>query len=236
MKYFFTFRPHPYIFFNQDRVSITFVGFMVQMYDQFGDLIDPNTDQVLEKSIISEQLYESLKHNMVDFQDDCRLWTKPIMIEKLATVMGVEYPYDPEPTYVLTVDNVIKILAIQMRFRSVLVHHLMFQQIILVCVCRCGIPVVIMGETGCGKTRLIRYMCDLLRQGKDTTNMLILKVISFVACIFIKNFLHRFMVVQLKLLLLTSSIRHSKYLQEIEIWDWILLYFLMKLILRSLWD
>jgi MoxR-like ATPase len=26
---------------------------------------------------------------------------------------------------------------------------------------RCGIPVVIMGETGCGKTRLIRYMCDL---------------------------------------------------------------------------
>ena len=26
---------------------------------------------------------------------------------------------------------------------------------------RCGIPVVIMGETGCGKTRLIRYMCQL---------------------------------------------------------------------------
>ena len=26
---------------------------------------------------------------------------------------------------------------------------------------RCGIPVVIMGETGCGKTRLIRYMCGL---------------------------------------------------------------------------
>ena len=41
---------------------------------------------------------------------------------------------------------------------------------------RCGIPVVLMGETGCGKTRLIRYMCDLVRQGQDTTNMLILKV------------------------------------------------------------
>ena len=26
---------------------------------------------------------------------------------------------------------------------------------------RCGIPVVIMGETGCGKTRLIKFMCDL---------------------------------------------------------------------------
>ena len=41
---------------------------------------------------------------------------------------------------------------------------------------RCGIPVVIMGETGCGKTRLIRYMCDLARQGIQRKNMLILKV------------------------------------------------------------
>jgi DNA-binding NtrC family response regulator len=42
--------------------------------------------------------------------------------------------------------------------------------------CRCRIPVIIMGETGCGKTRLIRYMCDLARQGLDYNNMLILKV------------------------------------------------------------
>ena len=42
---------------------------------------------------------------------------------------------------------------------------------------RCGIPVVIMGETGCGKTRLIRYMCDLAKQGiQDRKNMLIIKV------------------------------------------------------------
>ena len=42
--------------------------------------------------------------------------------------------------------------------------------------CRCGIPVVIMGETGCGKTRLIRFMCNLASQGSGHTNMLILKV------------------------------------------------------------
>ena len=42
--------------------------------------------------------------------------------------------------------------------------------------CRCGIPVVIMGETGCGKTRLIRYMCKLARQGQKVKNFLILKV------------------------------------------------------------
>ena len=43
--------------------------------------------------------------------------------------------------------------------------------------CRCGIPVVIMGETGCGKTRLIRFMCNLASQGSSQRNMLILKVL-----------------------------------------------------------
>ena len=35
-----------------------------------------------------------------------------------------------------------------------------------------------MGETGCGKTRLIRYMCELAKteQNKRETNMIILKV------------------------------------------------------------
>ena len=47
--------------------------------------------------------------------------------------------------------------------------------------CRCNIPVVVMGETGCGKTRLIRYMCDLAAQGckqggEHVQNMLIMKV------------------------------------------------------------
>ena len=33
-----------------------------------------------------------------------------------------------------------------------------------------------MGETGCGKTRLIRFMCNLASQGSGQRNMLILKV------------------------------------------------------------
>ena len=66
---------------------------------------------------MTSQLYTGLKHNRVNFQDDYRRWTKPVMIEKMSTVMGVELPHDPDETYVLTVDNVIKILAIQMRFR-----------------------------------------------------------------------------------------------------------------------
>lgn len=54
----------------------------------------------------------------------------------------------------------------------------------IACTTRCNIPVVIMGETGCGKTRLIRFMCDLAAQGckqggKDVRNMLIMKVTNF---------------------------------------------------------
>ena len=41
---------------------------------------------------------------------------------------------------------------------------------------RCGIPVVIMGETGGGKTRLIRFMCNLTSRGSSQRNMLVLKV------------------------------------------------------------
>jgi ABC-type lipoprotein export system ATPase subunit len=42
---------------------------------------------------------------------------------------------------------------------------------------RCGIPVIVMGETGCGKTRLIRFMCDLQKPpGVDINNMILMKV------------------------------------------------------------
>ena len=43
---------------------------------------------------------------------------------------------------------------------------------------RCQIPVVLMGETGCGKTHLIRYMCKIAAYGRKEKNMFILKVIN----------------------------------------------------------
>ena len=95
-------------------MSITFVGFVV---NKQGDLIDPNTQRVIEQAIMNTKLYEGLNHNRVNFANHHSRWTKETMIYKISTVMGVDYPYDPDETYVLTVDNVIKILAIQMRFR-----------------------------------------------------------------------------------------------------------------------
>ena len=70
---------------------------------------------------MTQQLYTGLKQQRVNFDDDYRKWTKAEMIEKISMVMGIQWPYDPDDTYVLTVDNLIKILAIQMRFRYVLI-------------------------------------------------------------------------------------------------------------------
>ena len=134
-------------------MSVTFVGFIIT---ENGDMTFPRA----EPRIMTPQLYKGLIRQRVNFSEDYRQWDKDTMVEKLSRVMGIEDFKDPDDTYVLTVDNLIKILAIQMRFR-------------------CGIPVVIMGETGCGKTRLIRYMCDLARKGQEARNMLILKVIVF---------------------------------------------------------
>ena len=154
----------PYLYFNEDRQSMTFLG--VQVSNK-RNLIDPlKSSNVLEKKIISKDLYDTLIRNRVDLQDDCMKWDKAKKISVLANVMGISQNSgkhgkltitDPDPSYVLTIDNLKKILAIHMRFR-------------------CNIPVIIMGETGCGKTRLVYYMCQLQSQQIQRSNMRILKM------------------------------------------------------------
>ena len=63
------------------------------------------------------QLYTGLIQNDVKLDENYQLWDKQTMIEKIGMVMGLVSVKDPDPSYVLTVDNVIKMLAIQMRFR-----------------------------------------------------------------------------------------------------------------------
>ncbi|XP_022783821.1 E3 ubiquitin-protein ligase rnf213-alpha-like [Stylophora pistillata] len=145
---------HPYIFFNQDRITMTFVGFHI---DPNGNLIDPDRRVIIQQNLMSRHLRTGLHVQKVDMQTNYESWSKGQKIEKLCGVMGVEWPYDPDDSYELTTDNLKKILAIHMRFR-------------------CGIPVVIMGETGCGKTCLIRYMCGLQSGPGGPKNMLLMKV------------------------------------------------------------
>ncbi|XP_022797655.1 E3 ubiquitin-protein ligase rnf213-alpha-like isoform X3 [Stylophora pistillata] len=148
--------PHPYIFFNPDHVTMTFLGFQV---DQDGNLLDPKTKEIIERNIISRPLRTGLHVQKVDLDNDFESYSKGDKIQLLCSVMGIECGYDPDESYELTGDNVKKILAIHMRFR-------------------CNIPVVIMGETGCGKTRLIRYLCGLQTEGEvaERRNMILMKI------------------------------------------------------------
>lgn len=150
--------PHPYIFFNDDHVSMTFIGFHLQPNDQnYVDAIDPSTNRVIKKNIMTQALYEGLRLQRVPFNIDFDSLTRGEKIERICNVLGIQWPLDPDETYELTTDNILKILAIHMRFR-------------------CGIPVIIMGETGCGKTRLIKFLCELRRSGVATENMKLVKV------------------------------------------------------------
>ena len=104
------------MFFNNDRVSITFVGFNA---NSNGDLIDPVKKTPIEglEGALNCQLHAGLTQNQVNLSENYQLWDKMTMMQKMSLVMGLEYLSDPDPSYILTVDNVIKILAIHMRFR-----------------------------------------------------------------------------------------------------------------------
>ena len=67
--------------------------------------------------VLNRQLHAGLKQNGVDLSENYQLWTKRTMMQKMGLVLGLECLSDPDPSYVITIDNVIKILAIQMRFR-----------------------------------------------------------------------------------------------------------------------
>ncbi|XP_042360235.1 E3 ubiquitin-protein ligase rnf213-alpha [Plectropomus leopardus] len=150
--------PHPYIFFNDDHVSMTFIGFHLQPNDQnFVDAIEPISGRVIKKNVMTRALYEGLKLQRVPFNMDFDHLPRGEKIERICNVLGIQWPLDPDETYELTTDNILKMLAIHMRFR-------------------CGIPVIIMGETGCGKTRLIKFLCELRRSGVATENMKLVKV------------------------------------------------------------
>jgi E3 ubiquitin-protein ligase RNF213 len=152
--------PHPYLFFNPDGHTFTFFGFYVRRHT--GELIDPNTEQTLftNNLVLSRQLMHGISHQARNVLNErISEMTKLEKIKKLMSVMGIESKggfgasnqiKDPDPSYELTMDNLLKMLAIYMRLRA-------------------NIPVIIMGETGCGKTRLIKYMCDLYKSPYEST-------------------------------------------------------------------
>ena len=136
---------HPYLFFNEDQISMTFLNFLV---DTRGNLLHPNNPAIcLEHGLFQLQLLEGLKRQNVNVNQNFDSLSRHEKLTTLCRVMGLDeaFEFDPDPSYELTTDNVLKMLAIHMRFR-------------------CGIPVIVMGETGCGKTRMVEFMSRLKLQ------------------------------------------------------------------------
>ncbi|XP_006886389.1 PREDICTED: E3 ubiquitin-protein ligase RNF213 [Elephantulus edwardii] len=150
--------PHPYVFFNSDHISMTFIGFHFQPNNNDGvDAINPLSGKVIKKDVMRTDLYNGLLLQRVPFNIDFDQLPRGDKLERLCMALGIQWAIDPDETYELTTDNMLKILAIEMRFR-------------------CGIPVVIMGETGCGKTRLIKFLSDLRRGGVEAETFHLVKV------------------------------------------------------------
>ncbi|XP_065501150.1 E3 ubiquitin-protein ligase rnf213-alpha-like [Caloenas nicobarica] len=145
---------HPYIVFHADNHSMEFLGFHI---NNNLDAIDAHSQAVLERHVITDKLYRTLKAQHVPFNKKFEDLPRRLQLEALCRVFGVSYAQDPDESYQLTLDNTMKMLAIHLRFQ-------------------CGIPVIIMGETGCGKTKLVQFMCSLQRAGRDIQNMVVVRV------------------------------------------------------------
>lgn len=97
---------------------------------------------------INGHLKQVLEQNYLKFNKDWSSLTNEEGVTILRQIAGLRAEERGglgalEPGYVMTVDNLLKMLSIQLRLRF-------------------SLPVVIMGETGCGKSTLIRNMCAIL--------------------------------------------------------------------------
>ncbi|CAD7957715.1 unnamed protein product [Amoebophrya sp. A120] len=142
--------PHPYLFFQSDGQSMTFLGFAID--SETGHLLDRKSDIVIEKNIMGLELFDALQGNGVKLNEDFGKLPKLEKIKKLLPVLSPPDVLDalsdfgkeddPDQSFELTLDNCQKLLAMHVRFH-------------------CGIPVCLFGETGIGKTRLVEYYAKL---------------------------------------------------------------------------
>ncbi|XP_077981926.1 E3 ubiquitin-protein ligase rnf213-alpha-like [Glandiceps talaboti] len=162
---------HPYIFFNKDQQTMTFHGFKI---GPKGILISPTNRKVVSEIRMTRRLKEALMIQGVNFAldfDDVNV-PRGVKVKRICIMLGltpvdsdksrkltedqiirIYEDFDPDKTYELTNDNVTKMMGILVRFR-------------------CNLPVVIMGETGCGKTRLVSYLCSLMsREANQAINV-----------------------------------------------------------------
>ena len=95
------------------------------------EFVPSNVAALLESQAVGEH------KELEDFDD----FTQEQLKEKLEKIACTKLPEENDlfPNYALTPDNILKMVLILLRVRA-------------------SVPVIIMGETGCGKTSLVRYL------------------------------------------------------------------------------
>ena len=116
------------------------------------DVLTLNDEFVDE--FLDANLRTQLRGHGVDVNRDWSKLTNEEGIEMLRHAIGVvsDQPTNMQHGYVITVDNLLKMLSISLRLKF-------------------GLPVVVMGETGCGKSSLMRSMCAILTWRLYTLNI-----------------------------------------------------------------
>lgn len=135
---------HPYIILNDDMKTFTFMGIYLDRRSY--QFINPNTGEFINdiNIDINSNARIALLKSKVLIYDNFNQHGRIKKIQTLCEVMGLDFDFskDPDKTYELNLDNCLKLMAIYMRLR-------------------CKKPVIIMGETGCGKTRILKFLSDL---------------------------------------------------------------------------
>jgi hypothetical protein len=103
---------------------------------------------------LSQDLRANLRECGFDFNRDWSKLTNDEAVNFLRHSVGVmtDQPTSLQHGYVLTIDNLLKMLSVAFRLKF-------------------GLPAVVMGETGCGKSSLMRSMCSILTWRLYTLNI-----------------------------------------------------------------
>lgn len=62
------FSAHPYLFFNPDQHTMTFIGFNINKFNR--SLVDQQTGVTLVENIVSIQLWDALQRNKVPLREN----------------------------------------------------------------------------------------------------------------------------------------------------------------------
>ncbi|XP_070562420.1 E3 ubiquitin-protein ligase rnf213-alpha-like [Ptychodera flava] len=146
---------NPHIIFDKDGECVVFHGFNVK---PGGTVVSCSHPQVPIPDLkMHYRTRDALISNNVNVHSNFDTQDRITQLEHMRVVLGLKDSFDPDPDYQLTVDSVTKMIAILMRFR-------------------CSIPVLIMGDTGCGKTRLVQFLCRMMAGRVEANNFIVLKV------------------------------------------------------------